>query len=131
MARFELNAGDLDALQTQMMEYGEGAGQKIDEVLHGEGAREIDQKIMQLLPESGRHWKGKKAAARSAQPFTQEDGTLSVTIKTVSNYHYLYFPDDGSNTRKHAGNKQFMHTGAENASGKIIDLCIGKLTEGF
>ena len=56
---------------------------------------------------------------------------LSVTIKTVNAYNYLYFPDDGSNTKKHAGNQQFMASGAENASDRIMELCIGHLTEEF
>lgn len=131
MATFELDAQDLDALQEKMNAYGEGAAREINDVLHGEGAREINDQIMRILPSSGRHWKGKKAPARSAQPFTQEDGMLSVTIKTVNSYNYLYFPDDGSNTKKHAGNQQFMAAGAESASGKIMELCIGKLTEEF
>lgn len=131
MARFELDAQELDGLRQKMDEYGEGAARQINDVLHGEGAKEINDQIMRLLPSSGRHWKGKKASASSAQPFTQDDGMLSVTIRTVSAYNYLYFPDDGSNTKKHAGNQQFMLSGAENASNRIMELCIGQLTEEF
>lgn len=131
MATFELDAQELDELQQKMEEYGEGAARQINDVLHGEGAKEINDQIMRILPASGRHWKGKKAPASTAQPFTQEDGMLSVTIKTVSAYNYLYFPDDGSNTKKHAGNQQFMAYGAESASDRIMELCIGHLTEEF
>jgi hypothetical protein len=131
MAVFKLESEELDAIQEKMTEYGEGAAREINEVLHGEGAREINDKIMQLLPVSGRRWKGKKAAASEAQPFTQEDGMLSVTIKTTNAYNYLYFPDDGTNTKKHIGNKQFMAAGAENTSERITELCIGRLTEEF
>lgn len=60
-----------------------------------------------------------------------QHGMLSVTIKTVSTYNYLYFPDDGSNTKKLAGNQQFMASGAESASDRIMELCIGHLTEEF
>ena len=82
-----------------------------------------------VLPSSGRRWKGKKRPARSAMPrsFDQDDDLLAVTIAARGVYHYLYFPDDGSNTRKHAGNQQFMYRGAERASPKIIELCLGKL----
>lgn len=131
MATFELDAQELDELQQKMEEYGEGAARQINDVLHGEGAKEINDQIMRILPASGRHWKGKKAPASTAQPFTQEDGMLSVTIKTVSTYNYLYFPDDGSNTKKHAGNQQFMASGTESASNRIMELCIGHLTEEF
>ena len=131
MATFELDAQELDKLQQKMEEYGEGAARQINDVLHGEGAKEINDQIMRILPASGRRWKGKKAPASAAQPFAQEDGMLSVTIKTVNAYNYLYFPDDGSNTKKHAGNQQFMASGAENASNRIMELCIGHLTEEF
>ena len=131
MVTFELDAQELDELQQKMEEYGEGAARQINDVLHGEGAKEINDQIMRILPASGRHWKGKKAPASTAQPFTQEDGMLSVTIKTVSTYNYLYFPDDGSNTKKHDGNQQFMASGAESASDRIMELCIGHLTEEF
>jgi predicted small lipoprotein YifL len=63
--------------------------------------------------------------------FTQSNGPLSVTIAARGRYGYLYFPDDGTNTKRHAGNQQFMMRGAENATAQIVDLCIGKLTENF
>ena len=130
---FELDMSEMDALQTAMQEYAGAAGPLIDDVLRGEGAEEIKKEIAPLLPVSGRSWKGKARPAIEAMPqrFTQENGSLSVTIKASGTYHYLYFPDDGSNTKKHAGNQEFMRRGAENASSRIIDLCIGKLTEQF
>ena len=129
MARISLDAEELDALQEAMEQFGEGAAKEINDVLQDAGAREIKQEIQQLLPVSGRSWKKKKPAAKGAQPFTQESGMLEVTVKTVNNYHYLYFPDDGSNTKKHAGNQQFMLGGAANASEKIVEQCIGRLAE--
>ena len=129
MARIRLDAEELDALQEAMEQFGEGAAKEINDVLQDAGVREIKQEIQLLLPVSGRSWKKKKPAGKGAQPFTQENGMLEVTVKTVNNYHYLYFPDDGSNTKKHAGNQQFMLGGAENASEKIVEQCIGRLAE--
>ena len=128
---FELDASELDQLQEVMNEYGTGAGQIIDGVLHGEGADLIKDNIARILPVSGRKWKGKGASASAAMPgkFVQDNGTLSVTIAARGKYHYLYFPDDGSNTKRHAGNQQFMRRGAEDASERIIEMCIGKLIE--
>ena len=107
------------------------AGRTINDVLHNEGAKLITEEIMRLLPASGRTWSGKKPAAKSAAPFTQQNGTLSVTILTKPAYHYLYFPDDGTNTKRHVGYKgkprEFMIGGAENQVGKIMDLCIERL----
>lgn len=130
-AKFELDCNSVDEIQKLIGDYGDTALKTIDSVLHNEGAAEIKSKIMQILPTSGRRWKGKGTAAKNAQPFTQEKEMLSVTTKTVKKYNYLYFPDDGSITRRHAGNQQFMRRGAENSVNKIIELCTGKLTENF
>lgn len=101
----------------------------VNDVLWNEGAEQIQEEIGRLLPESGRTWKGKKAPAKSALPFSTIKSNLAVTINSKKPYHYLYFPDDGSNTMKHAGNQHFMLRGAENQAGNIIDLCIDRLTQ--
>lgn len=133
MARSELKLerGDLDRLSAQMERFGAGAGQTVDEVLHGAGAERIRSEIMRLLPQSRRSWRGKAPAAARTQPFTQENGSLSVTVKTKYRYHYLYFPDDGSNTLRHRGERHFMLGGAENSREHIIDACIRRLIENF
>ncbi len=124
-----LDASDVDQLQEIMEQYGESAERVINDVLHGEGAEEIKRQIARILPASGRHWAGKAAPARSAMPrkFDQDEDLLSVTIAARGRYNYLYFPDDGSNTRKHAGNQQFMLRGAERATEDIIEMCLGRL----
>lgn len=126
---FKLDCNEVNEVQKLISNYGDNALKVIDDVLHNEGAKEIKNRITQILPVSGRRWKGKSRAAVSAQPFTQENEMLAVTTVSRKTYHYLYFPDDGSNTLHHAGNQQFMRRGAENSVNKIIDLCLGKLTE--
>ena len=133
MAYFKLDASENEALLRAMRVYGKGAPKVVDEVLHNEGGRLIKEEIMRLLPESGRTWKGKRTAAKHAQPLTQKNDSLAVTIKTKSPYHYLYFPDDGSSTIRHVGYKgksrEFMYKGADNQSNRIMDLCINRLIE--
>lgn len=131
MANFELDYSDLDRLHDAMGEYAGKAGDVVNDILHGEGAELIKDRIMGLLPASGRTWKGKRAAASSTMPFKHEAETLAVTVKSKPAYNYLYFPDDGSNTVRHAGNQQFMKEGGESAAGDIIDLCIAKLVDDF
>lgn len=131
MSYFKLDAAEFDRLTERIKEYQGDAENAINEVLWGEGGQRIHNAIMELLPSSGRTWSGKPAAARSAAPFTQENENLSVTIRTKGTYNYLYFPDDGSTTKKHEGNQQFMFRGAENEQERIIDLCIAKLTNEF
>lgn len=133
MSVFELDTSELDDLQAALEEYEGHAGRMIDEVLHGEGATVIKEKIAALIPESGRTWRGKGASASSAMPgrFSQDNETLGVTIAARGKYGYLYFPDDGSNTMKHAGGQHFFQAGGEEASGEVVELIIGKLTEGL
>lgn len=128
---FTLEAEQVERLQEAMASYAGYAGKAVDEVLHDKGAKLITDEIMSLLPVSGRTWQGKKTAAKQAKPFTQENGKLSVTIKTKSAYNYLYFPDDGTNTKNHIGfqgkPREFMRKGAQNQTARIMDLCINRL----
>lgn len=114
-----------------MKQYPGYAGREVNDVLHNEGGKLINEEIMRLLPASGRTWKGKKPAAKSTQPFRQFDGQLSVTIATKTAYNYLYFPDDGTDTQRHVGYqgkpRNFMMEGAENKRNAIIDRCIDRL----
>lgn len=129
MAKFTLNSEAFDRLATTLASYEGNAEQKINEVLWNEGGDLIEEKIKLLLPVSGRNWRGKKKAAKFAEPFMRGKANLAVVVKTKSAYNYLYFPDDGTNTRKHVGEQYFMHGGAIDAQDEVIDRCIAKLTE--
>ena len=133
MANFALDASEFAKVAEAIERFGAGSGKIIDEVLHGEGAQTIKDRIAPLIPSSGRRWKGKGTAARMAMPgaFKQDNGSLSVTVAARGKYGYLYFPDDGSNTLHHAGGQDFMYRGAQNASQEVINKCIEKLTESF
>ena len=112
-----------------MENFAGSAGREIDDVLHNEGGKLITEEIMRLLPESGRKWAGKKPAAKRTQPFEQKNESLAVTIRTKSAYHYLYFPDDGSNTKRHRGGQNFMFRGADSRASQIMELCINRLID--
>ena len=132
MASFTMDYSEIDSLTTAMQQYGEGALREINDVLHGEGGEKIKEAIQLLIPASGRTWKGKKAPASVANSLQQVNNEqLAVTIKSRSAYNYLYFPDDGSNTVRHAGNQQFFYKGAEQSAAEVVELCLGKLTEDF
>lgn len=128
-----IDSHEVDSLWEVMEKYGVGSGQIVDEVLQNEGRELIEKKIARLIPRSGRKWAKKAQPAASAMPasFAHFAGEGYVEIVGRGNYGYLYFPDDGSNTRKHAGNQQFMRRGAEAASGRVIEMCVGRLLENF
>lgn len=133
MATFKLDAQQIETLQQAIQRYSGDAERTVNDVLHNEGGKLINDEIMRLLPQSGRTWKGKRTAAKHAKPFSQKNENLAVIVRTVSAYHYLYFPDDGTNTRRHVGYKgkprEFMYKGAENQTGEIIDRCINRLIQ--
>lgn len=130
---FTLDAANFDRLQKAMQEHKGNTEKVINEVLHNEGSPLIQEAIRLLIPESHRDWKGKPMAARYGKSLTDEKGNLSITVKTTSKYHYLYFPDDGSNTVRHAksGNQQFFRRGGESVQDEIVDRCISRLVESF
>ncbi len=131
MSYFELDTRQYEAVIEQVEKFADGseAEEIINEYLAGEGGDLISKKIHDLLPVSGRNWRGKKAAAKSTDPFRKTAGNLSVKVHTKSGYHYLYFPDDGSNTNHHYGNQQFMFDGASGASNEIANEVIERLVE--
>ena len=128
---FKVNISDFDKLQIAIKEYQGNAEEAINGVIHNEGALLIQESIRQFMPVSGKSWKGKKASAKTANSMQNVNGNLSVTVKSTKPYGYLYFPDDGTNTRRHAGNQQFFLRGAEAVSNDIIERCVGKLINNF
>jgi hypothetical protein len=128
---FMLDDAEFERMQKALERFPGNAEDAVNEVLHGDGATLIKDSIRQLIPVSGRTWKGKAAPASEGNSLTSVPGNLSVTTKTTKRYQYLYFPDDGTNTRRHVGNQQFFPRGAENVSSEIADVIIDKVTSKF
>ena len=126
-SKLQLTIDDVDRIAKAIQMYPPNAESVINDVLYEQAGPMIMDSIMQYLPESHRQWKGKKKSAKNAQPFSQANGNLSITIRTKQAYNYLYFPDDGSNTLNHYGNQQFMVRGAEARKDEIVDYIIGRL----
>lgn len=127
-----LDYSEVDKLQKFVEDYEPKSLQIINDVIHNDAPDIIKGKIQLLVPVSGRRWRRKKTAARSAQPWKEDNSEmLATTIKTQKAYSYLYFPDDGSNTYNHAGTQNFTGRGAEASQSKIIDICLGRLSEEF
>jgi HK97 gp10 family phage protein len=125
----KINALGVDALQKALKEYGENTEEAINDVLHNYAGDRAQEEIRRLIPVSGKHWKGKAPAAKTSQSMRNEHGNLSVTVTTAKKYQYLYFPNDGTNTRRHVGNQQFFEKGGEAATNDIVERCISRLTE--
>ena len=131
MAVFRIDATEFDRLQNAIKNFPGDAEKEINEVLHNEGSQLIQDSVRNLMPVSGRKWKGKKPAAKTSKSLNDLKGNLFVWVKTTGSYHYLYFPDDGTNTIHHVGNQQFFLKGAEAKQETIIDLCVNNMIDNF
>ena len=128
---FVINVSQVDELQKAMKNYPADAEKALNEVLHNQASELMQESIKRMIPVSGREWAGKKRAASKAKSLKSENSNLAVTVKSTSSYGYLYFPDDGSNTKRHAGNKQFFYKGTESVQDEIIERCITRLIKEF
>lgn len=133
MKSFNFNQTDnFDELQKAIEQYRDVAEKSIGEVLQGEGAEEIIAGIKVRIHPSRRKWKKKKKAssiAKSLKVDKKKSTELSVVINTTADYGYLYYPDDGTNTKHHVGNQQFMLKGAEDKSQTVLQMCIDNIFE--
>lgn len=131
MARFDLDTKEVERLFTTVKNFPGNAEKSINDVFHNDAPPIVSEEIKRLMPVSGKMWKGKAPAAKTAKSLTDEKANLSFTVKTTGKYHYLYFPDDGTNTRRHVGNQQFFKRGGENKQTEIIDRCINRIVKDF
>jgi tartrate dehydratase alpha subunit/fumarate hydratase class I-like protein len=131
MSILYIDSTDFDRLQNAMKEYSGNVEEAINEVLHNEAGADIEEAVRRLMPVSGRRWKGKKPAAKTAKSLRQLPANLSITVKSAKSYQYLYFPNDGGSTNNHAGQQFFFEKGGEIVTPKVVDRCITKLIENF
>lgn len=128
---FKINIATFDTLQEVMANYEGNVEEAINDVLHNQASELIQTSIQQLIPVSGKTWKGKAPAAKTSKSLTSRNSNLAVEVVTTKKYQYLYFPNDGTNTRRHVGNQQFFERGGDAVKDEIIDRCIAKLTNNF
>lgn len=132
MSDWRIDYADADRLTAAIQQFQGNAEKSINDVLHGEGGRLIGERIDALVPVSGRRFKRHSSGAKGSAWQSYDTGeNLAVTVAARGKWRYLYFPDDGSNTRKHAGNKQFFPRGAESAAPEVIDLCIESIMKNW
>ena len=117
---------DVMYVEDRFARFGRGYGRIVDGYLHGEGARRVKRSIPGFIRPSGRTWKGKAPsiagdAGAGERNLEQDNEPLEVVIAARGRHGYLYFPDDGTNTRRHVGNRRFMLRGAEAAAPEIAE----------
>lgn len=127
----KIDIAQVDKLQEAMKGYQGNVETTINDVLHNQGGELIQESIRQIIPVSGKTWNGKAPAAKSSKSLRSVNANLAVTVTTQKKYQYLYFPDDGTNTRRHAGNQRFFERGGEAVKDEIIERCISKLINNF
>ena len=122
----------VDELVEAMKAYPNNTEEAINDVLHSEEvARLAQNSIKRFMPVSGKMWRGKASPAKTSNSLRNTNENLSTTVRTSKAHQYLYFPDDGSTTRRHIGNQRFFARGGEAVQGEIIERCIEKITKSF
>lgn len=124
---FQLHTQGVDKLANALQEFDGDAESVINDVLHNEAGDLAQEAIRRLMPTSGKRWRGKKPAAKSSKSMQNDKANLELTVRNTSSYAYLYFPNDGSNTRRHVGQQFFFERGGESVVDDIIDRCVEKL----
>lgn len=127
----KINVSEADKLQEALKAFEGEVEPAINDVLHNEAGGLIQDSIRQFIPVSGKSWKGKASAAKTSKSLTSVNANLAVTVTTTKKYQYLYFPDDGTNTRRHVGEQRFFERGGEAVKEEIIERCISRLTNNF
>lgn len=126
-----INVQEFARLEQALRNFPGNAEEAINAVLHNEGGLLIQEAIQPLIPQSGKSWRGKRAPARTGNSLRSTNENLAVWVRSTKRYQYLYFPDDGTNTRRHVGNQQFFFRGAESVKSEVIDRCVGRLIQTF
>lgn len=123
-----LDYSEIDRLQQALLGYQGDTEATINDVLHNYAGNRAQTDIYRLMPKSDKRT-GKHA--KDSQSLSNITGNLSVTVTAKGKWHYLYFPDDGTNTRRHVGNQRFFERGGEAAQDDIIERCLMQLTNNF
>ena len=129
--QFTLETEDVERLRRALERFPGRGEEAINEIVHGVGAVEFQDSIRLLIPVSGKKWRGKKEPASTGDSLMAVPSNLSVTIKTTKRYQYLYFPDNGTNTRRHAGNQQFFARGAQDVASNVVGRCVANIINKF
>lgn len=124
---FFIDAQQLDRISASIAAYGAGADDAITDELRESGP-DIYERINPLIHPSGRRFKGHSTSATaSAWPRYITTQHLAITVTAKRKFSYLYFPDDGENTRRHSGHQRFFERGAELARPRIVERCLARL----
>lgn len=124
-----MDAASFEAVQEAIRAFPGDAESAINSVMHGEAGPMIYRRINPLINPSGRTFKGHRASARASDwPSYDVSENLAVTVKAQGSFGYLYFPDDGSDTRRHAGGQEFFRRGGEQAAQEVVDACLGAIS---
>lgn len=125
---FKIEFAEVEKLQQAMQEYVGNTEEAINDVLHNYAGDRVQVDILRLMPVSN---KTRGTHAKHSKSLRNVFGNLSVTVTTSGKYSYLYFPDDGTNTRRHVGNQQFFARGGDAATNDIVERCVTRLTNEF
>ena len=108
--------------------YPDEANEVVNDVLRKEAPYIFERKIKAFMPVSD---KEKGTHAKHSKSIKSVNDILEVKMRTEREYGYLYFPDDGSTTVKHRGNKQFFFRGVSSEADTVSMIILNRLIKKF
>lgn len=128
--KIKVETAEVEALEKAMRAFPGKAGEAINNELKENGASILRKEINRLMPVSGRKWKGKLTGARKSKKSLKSSvWDMTLVVFTSTPYGYLYFPNDGTNTKRHAGERYFFEGALANKEAVIIHRCVQRLTD--
>lgn len=122
---YQFDSKGIESLQRVLEEQKQVAFEVINDVLENEAKDLFISSITDLIPVSNRN----KKHAKTSNPLMAISGELSLTISAKKQFQYLYFPNDGSNTKNHVGNLDFMGRGLKAQEENIINKILDRISE--
>ena len=124
----QIDTSEFERLQKAMQDFQGNTEEAINDVLHNYAGDRAQEDIYRLMPVSDKK-RGKHA--KHSKSLSNVKKNLSVTVTARGKWSYLYFPDDGTNTRRHVGNQRFFERGGDAAKNDIAERCILRLKNNF
>lgn len=132
MAKFELDAHEVEQLEASLSKLGDEAERTINELIHELGFNILESDIARRLPIGARP---NPRHAITSKPFTKNTYNLGFDFKTKggaannkNSFGYLIFPDEGRGKRNPRAQK-FSELGIMSAKPKIMEQLLEQVTQ--
>ena len=126
---FSLKEEDLGRIQEAIMDFGNDAESVINECLKKSVSKVFRKTITNIIPVSEGKYPSQrgKIHAKTSNPLRSMTDNLTLTIKSKTEFNYLYFPQMGEGTSKYKQPNDFMEKGIDAEYDNAVNIILEKL----